>query len=266
VRRWPEAESPEFQAACACIAARKRRSRFRTEAEFNAFLNAQLQTVPKSALDILFAMLAIEQARELVSIWFWDERKKTPRGNDPAGLSARRNMRSAVKLLIFSDAALNFARALNERYTIETAARCVRSMAIWLLHVWPLTDGAMGHPVALADFWRLQVRHNREIGERILESERSHGASVSRLKEVEAQLCSELSTSSLLPPDLIGKRGGARGDVNGIWRGWVIRTTALMVTEDVEDRYATISGLLTAAGIGGVSPQLVRSILLRGRT
>ena len=64
----------------------------------------------------------------------------------------------------------------------------------------------------------------------------------------------------------LGRRGGAFKDEKAAKRGWLIRDLDVQLPPFENGRYAVISRLLDNIGLTGISPALVRSVLLRGRT
>lgn len=65
----------------------------------------------------------------------------------------------------------------------------------------------------------------------------------------------------------LGTRGSASNS-GGAWRGWLVRELRAKLPHfaHTPNPYATMAELLTWAGIGSITPMLVRSILARGRT
>ena len=64
--------------------------------------------------------------------------------------------------------------------------------------------------------------------------------------------------AALIDGDRVGQKGGIRA--------FAVRTIAAEVPETVPKRFATIADLMNAAGFPDTTPQLVRAILLNGRT
>ncbi len=69
-------------------------------------------------------------------------------------------------------------------------------------------------------------------------------------------------------PSNLGARGAAASRPSGAWRGWLVRELKQKLPhfEVTPDRFATITKLLTWAGVKDLTPNLVRAILLKGTT
>lgn len=209
----------------------------------------------------------IEEAR---AERFW---RKMPRARRAEYAAAGRRIRARRRVLLTSESFRSLAQGFVAAGDPDELA--LARIVAWLAVLPQIANGNVT-PKGLAALARKQelmrcehVRTLRAIAAGVTSKYR--GPLNELADEIEADILALESTEigiwMMGDPQNIGTRGGASDSV-GAWRGWIIRElrARLQYFDCTPTPFATMAHLLKWAGIEGVTPTLVRSVLARGRT
>lgn len=188
-------------------------------------------------------------------------------------LVAMRSVRARRRILFKSSALRNLAAGYSMAGQCnEGAVINIYRLITWLAVLGRLTSGSsspqelLQHVESQQQLRATYVRQLREMSSRLNSDYADELMKLAGKIDADrfALHGTEVGLYKIGDPDNLGTRGGSK-DPEGAWRGWFIRElrSRMPHLDKTPEKYATVAGLLTWAGVGGVTPMLARSILTR---